>query len=231
MILNTLNDSKKYYIKVISGTNLPEITIKNAALVEAMLAFNPKYKKQILGLDGSSSKMINDCNVDTITIDILRNILKKINSEFSTRLSIKPYQRNIFELVANYIFEDIRINTFYERLSEGDSKLVLDISDFIKSISSKHAISFASKVCKCFCYWWFKDTKEADNYIIYDSVVRNALKRYLDHFGITEKYNLNDYNSYIKCFEKIRTESRLFFRQKRKISRNSMDHLLWYLLK
>lgn len=81
--------------------------------------------------------------------------------------------------------------------------------------------SFASKFCHYACFYVFEGTEYQDNYMIYDSILKRVLPRYLEYYGL-RKYDLSDYAQYRKAVDAIRKASGV------EISRNGFDHLLWY---
>ena len=170
----------KYYISstLFKRTLLPELTTKNAAIVEAMLLFNPKYKKQMTGAIGSSGDLIKKTSASSITLTELVDILKKIDYEYSTKTSMCLKSPKAIVFIANYIFSKITPIVFYNRLFHGDKQLVVEIANCTKTKYGKCVLSFASKICRCFCFWTFIGKKQADNYIIYDSVVKKSLSNY-----------------------------------------------------
>ncbi|MBR6150213.1 MAG: hypothetical protein IKQ25_02935 [Lachnospiraceae bacterium] len=81
--------------------------------------------------------------------------------------------------------------------------------------------SFASKFCHYACFYVFEGTKYQDNYMIYDSILKKVLPRYLDYYEL-KRYDLDDYAQYREAVDAIREASGV------EISRNGFDHLLWY---
>ena len=127
------------------------------------------------------------------------------------------------------------INELSERIKE-DEKNILE-----KGTSNYH-ISFASKWCHNACYYMLED-KYKDNFSKVDSVVKEALKMFEEDLKVkglnfdilrdnTKKDNRTsnekigeNYGEYIKIIDAVRTMS------DDPISRNGLDHLLWYSYK
>lgn len=91
--------------------------------------------------------------------------------------------------------------------------------------------SFASKFCHYACFYAFEGTEWQDNYSIFDNVLKKVLPKYLKKFKIkngTRNYtqkDLENYETYRNAIEDLRKKA------PEKISRNGLDHLLWYFHK
>lgn len=93
-------------------------------------------------------------------------------------------------------------------------------------------ISFASKFCHYACFYLFEGSNAQDNYSIYDNVLKKVLPGYLQHYKLSppsnqKNHSLHDeYTRYREAIDKIRDQAKTL--DGRTISRNGLDHLLWY---
>lgn len=89
--------------------------------------------------------------------------------------------------------------------------------------------SFASKFCHYVCRYVFEGKKEADNFSIYDKVLVTVLPQYWEFFGEPspkKKSGKYDYKEYSDLIDLIRKKNAM--KTGYMISRNGLDHLLWY---
>lgn len=91
--------------------------------------------------------------------------------------------------------------------------------------------SFASKFAHYACYYLFEGTEYQDNFSIYDSVLRKALPLYLKKYEIedpriNDDYAVGNYKLYQHAIDELREKVEQINNEK--ISRNGLDHLLWY---
>ena len=96
-----------------------------------------------------------------------------------------------------------------------------------KEFKSRTNQSFASKFCHYACLYVFKGNKEADNFSIYDKILETVLPWYWSRFKVGElkKSGKFNYEEYSEVIDEIRIENS---KNGYMISRNGLDHLLWY---
>ena len=159
----------------------------------------------------------------------IKAILRKINSENSTRASKKDINK-----IASAIADDIKYNNLIDYIKKPD-KYDYNVIEYICMKGSKRYLSLATKFCHYMSFILFFGTNYADTYSIYDSVVNDNLNSYASHLKIESNYNSQELknlqkkewkeikNSYIKYQETINK-----IITKANISRNGFDHLVWY---
>lgn len=181
--------------------------------------------------------------------DLIYIILRKINSENRTRVSLKE-----IDTISDEIFKKFgkdKINAFVKALkypcknvesSEQEYELIKIISDKYENDdkTGKNNFSLATKFCHFFSFYLFNEGKYRDGFSIYDRVVKENLKYYYDYYVKTKKpaasikkpydadkknneYTLVDiYKNYQSNIDEILSSL------DDKISRNGFDHIVWY---
>ena len=98
-----------------------------------------------------------------------------------------------------------------------------------KKFKARTNQSFASKFCHYACLYVFKGKKEEDNFSIYDKILETVLPWYWSRFDVGElekpsgKYNYQEYSDVIDEIRDKNKQNTQYL-----ISRNGLDHLLWY---
>ena len=149
-----------------------------------------------------------------------------VDRENSTRLNVGNGRDKETKRIVEF-GEDKIIETLKSSSLELFDELVKPVNVSTKNGSYKRCnISFASKFCHYLCFWLFEGKPEADNYSIYDNVVKKVLPRYAECYEIgCIKKQLDNYSYYRDIINKILEKNG------NKISRNGFDHLLWYYYK
>ena len=100
-----------------------------------------------------------------------------------------------------------------------------------KEFKARTNQSFASKFCHYACLYVFKGENAADNFSIYDTILEKVLPWYWCWFDVGElkkiqgKFNYEEYSAVI---DEIRNKNSKHNPDGYLISRNGLDHLLWY---
>ncbi len=237
--------AQKKMIKTIKvfGRELVVLSRDNVAKVEAMICNDSSYlqtsnkeaKPEIssngkLKYGGSSAYWMSQLKqvlihgkkkLEYTYAEIIEHAVEAVDRENSTHLNSDHVGRaeiveRIVSLKKSELLECLR-NPDYK-----DMKLFRLIADKTSAeYKARTNQSFASKFCHYACFYVFEDTQYQDNYMIYDSILKKVLPWYLEYYGI-ERYDLSDYANYRKAVDRIREASGI------EISRNGLDHLLWY---
>lgn len=240
LIQNELNEAKAFMLDI-GGDGLPVLSLRNAALVEAMIQNDSAYLKSTDEKQGPTYKysgstaywmtklkqiLIDEQSVDVSFEDVIKNAVIAVDRDNSTHLNADGVGRR--ELTERIISEKPNLLHYLRQPDETNLKLVKIISE--KTNASKRArknLSFASKFCHYACFYLFEGTQEQDNYPIYDYVAQKALPKYMSKYGYLkgEESRLEDYTFYRNVIDDIIAKS------KSNISRNGFDHILWYYFK
>ena len=215
--------ARKYSLKR-DEKGLLEISLDNVARAEAMINSDSRYNQ---GEVEDSIKLLspfimaNNLQPNQDYKEIFNKIVHSINKTNKTRMS---------DLEMDEIVTHLQIiqNELIKRLYNRDFCLICEI---VNSTPKRKNYSFATKFCHYMCYWLFENKKQQDNYSIYDKVVATILGRYAAQCNIFKtsdiQYKFEDFNSYkqyatySEVIDKIRAANR-------HISRNGLDHLLWF---
>ena len=227
------------------GHSLARLTRDNVAIVEAMIRNDSAYIRSSnaeagpefnqnggVKYGGSSAFwmtrlrgiLLDNIKDDTYSYeDIIKNAVVAVDRENSTHLNSDNCGRTeISDRIIKFDrteFINCLMNPDYK-----DMALIHEISRRTSAETRAHTNqSFASKFCHYACFYVFEGTKYQDNYSIYDSILKTVLPLYLEFYEINRvDYDLNDYRSYRMAVDRVRTASGI------EISRNGLDHLLWY---
>ena len=93
---------------------------------------------------------------------------------------------------------------------------------------SHGSASFASKFCHYAAFYIFQGEEAQDNFPIFDGVLQEALPKYLERYGLPAE-GLDDYRSFCDAIDNLRDKAEITYGAR--ISRNGVDHLLWYFHK
>lgn len=234
--------SQKYALET-DEYGLIKLCKENVAHVEAMIRYNSSYR-DAFDKNAEDSSAHHFVSLKAVLIDnkkasdaeyreIVHSVVRTIDRENSTHLSSDG---NGIDTITDRICGIKRKADLvrYLRDPKGtDYKLLrsLETKTRPKGMSQKgnkrvgrRNTSFASKFCHYACYYLFEGEKEQDNYSIYDSVIKKALPRYMEVYGVA-KQDLTDYVKYQRVIDEIISKS------KSGISRNGFDHLIWYCYK
>lgn len=214
---------------------LVKLSAKNVAVVEAMLRANSDYARaqdveQYEGRDGRHAStaywmtqlkkyFLGDARLSRETL--FEMIIAAVDRDNSTHLNTDKCGRDIIlkrllELSDDELIEGLK----YPK--ETDYRLISVIAARTKSQKGGRTnVSFASKFCHYACFYMFEGEKEQDNYSIYDNIVKAMLPKYLALYGLPA-YKLDDYREYQNAIDAL--IARIGFT----ISRNGLDHLIWY---
>ena len=108
---------------------------------------------------------------------------------------------------------------FDNRVKHYDSNLVEEIASANKN---RRNLSLASK----YCTYHNHNVYKRDDYAIYDSVVREGLKYYLNQIGInTKRHPLDDYGNYYEAINKLIEHHSL---EGLESPRRYLDHFIWW---
>ena len=226
-IQKELKSAKEKYSFIMLEENkkLVKPCFENVALVEAMIDYNSDYNKQgNPNIPGSLADLMiqfreTDSNDKKKLLGIIQEAVKTVNKTNHTRMSGKD-QSVIVRRINGFGKENVE-----KSLKNSDLDLYNEIARRTEKPegSGKRNTVFASKFCHYACLWFFEGKKEADNYSIMDSVVKEILPEYAKAYEIEcDEKKLDDYQYYRSIVDKIIKASGS------KISRNGFDHLLWY---
>ncbi len=244
-----LEASKEKMFKTIdnNGKLLAELSRDNVAIAEAMISNASEYirmtdvnakpvynTKNVLKYGGSSAywmTRLKNVLIDGIFCDektyeeIIKGAVEAVDRENSTHLNSDNVGRVVvIKRICGFGREEL-----VECLKNPDYKDMKLIAEISEKISDKKGarsnLSFASKFCHYACFYLFEGTEYQDNYPIYDNILRKVLPLYLDYYKLYN-YNLGDYREYRETVDSIREAVRNT--SGTEISRNGLDHLLWY---
>lgn len=249
-------NSEKYKLleEIIEYNNkkvkIVKLTSDNVSRVEAMISTNSDYKQVQDNLDGivlkrdgkikyiGSSrywilqlKEIIDTDLKCSSKgfsyeDIIKNIIVAIDNENSTHLNSDKMGRNV---ISDKILSLSRLELKKMLKDETKEYRLIDYIQIPQYKGEKNHFSFATKFCHYVSLILFEGTEFEDNYSIYDNVLRKSLckyiKRYLNLDVKAESFE-NDYVKYIEYIDSIRNKAEELYGKK--ISRNGLDHLIWY---
>ncbi|MCR5591277.1 MAG: hypothetical protein K6F73_07050 [Lachnospiraceae bacterium] len=234
--------SQKYALEK-DKHGLIKLTKENVAHVEAMIRYNSSYRKAFdkNAEDSSAHHFVSLKAVliekkkvsDTEYREIVHNVVRALDRENSTHLKadgdgINTITDRICGIkrqadLVRYLKDPKGTNYKLLRILETKTEPTGESQKGNKRVGRRNP-SFASKFCHYACYYLFEGEKEQDNYSIYDSVIKKALPRYMEAYGVA-KQDLTDYYTYQKVIDEIISKS------KSGISRNGFDHLIWYCYK
>lgn len=235
------DDPTKPYVFDVDQNGILGITQKNIDFIEALIKNDSNYR---LSFDptyiGSSAYFLSQ-GVPTSYNDILKTVTL-IDQENSTHLAVSGMQAGSNQgrvLTAQCIS---KIQNLQQRLAQGDPTLVNEIAG---AVSSRNNFSFASK----FCAYTSIYSLNADNYSIYDNVIKNILPYYAYYYlsnspqywrrvkgknarnisTIEEVFRKrSDYKGYQDLIGEILLEVEA---KGITITRKQFDNLLWYYFK
>ena len=185
-------------------------------------------------------------------------IVRMIDVENST--NVWRFNRDKLRYMVNYIVTEEPGNNFWSRLDSENEKerkqLVIDLvnsepdedeEDSGESENKAKPNSLASKVCKYFAQYIYKDEKQK-KYFINDSFVRKTLPYYYYYYTGKKTYQANNkspviginktntdhfkYDELFDVLDVILNEANKGIKEDdKKITRGEMDHIMWYCYK
>ena len=174
--------SKDPYVFDIDKNGFPALTTKNVALIEFIIHNDSNYRALGDSETDSISKTIDNYYNPKDPKKILK-IVEIIDKQNSTHLASmgRGHKGDNSGRVktANYI---ATIPDITKRLENRDFELVNDIAlnaiPPSKDFKGRYIFSFASKYCTYVARTLFRNTKEADNFSIFDDVISKILPYY-----------------------------------------------------
>lgn len=246
-------DVKKNYLDEIKNKNLEDINLKD---IEGNNEHSSKYYIKAFKHKYFDTKSLkakdNNIAEDKDYIKLLYIILRKINNENSTRVSIPAIIEITKEVSKNSpskLIESLK-EPYKKDVNECDYKLIKDIC--IKANqkngddnSGRYNFSLATKFCHYMNFNIFNGTNYQDLFSIYDTVVKNNLEYYYYQEFRKKIPNERSYlysSSDLKKLEECEAQDFLVKKYKNFqliiddilkkknyiISRNGFDHLIWY---
>ena len=246
-IQTTQANSKAYMLKE-NPVGQVELTEDNAARVEAMIASNSTYKNSSNSTCGPKGKYkgstaywvkaFENCvkNNSGNYPNIIRNIVEAVDRENSTHLNAdKAGYDEITERICGYAVPTLLDLLKNPDPSTGPKYVLIDelSKPVISNGKSRANFSFATKFCHYMAFYLFDGKPEQDNFSIYDGIMETAIRKHAKQLGIAIPKNLKSfkghYVEYMKTIDDVRDACKKKNRQN--ISRNGLDHLLWYYYK
>lgn len=244
----TLIQREKEYAKdLISGLKLRKegdlvyLTLENAAKIEARIHLNPRYEKTVDDSNEKSAKhfikQMKDAAPSDYNEGSIGMIIKRINSENSTRMSIDEMGEIARRIIKHASTKDILMNILKEKNYSLIDEIAKPINTKIKDSDkerNRSNFSFATKFCHYMCFYLFEGEECQDNFSIYDNIVIDVLPDYakffetkcdLKSFNKSKKSPSEYYKEYQNCIGDILKKSG------NAISRNAFDHIMWYYTK
>lgn len=190
-----------------------KLTEANSKKVEALIADHNRY-----GTPSSRDWLKKHENINTYTLRELVEFIRLVARDNSTRTS----NHNIY-ILANYIFANISITVFLNRIKKGDYSLVDELADLRHLGATRKEHSLASKVCRYIDDWYYGN----DHFTINDSVVRVLLPYYYLYYGINFDKNIDEisYVEFMKYFNELVEKVQI----SESIKRHEIDHIIWYV--
>lgn len=246
-ILNEYNASLNYMIKRDCTDNrLVELSLDNVAKVEAIMRASFAWSSDKLAAPTATYhgslpywmaqfRSYSNGEETPYTYEyILENCINAVDRENSTHLNADHCGREIVKHRLLSLGDDKALVTM---LKDSTYPLIGIIA--ARTTTEKRGrvnFSFASKFCHYLCFYLFEGEPEQDMYSIYDTVLSENLIKYAKHYGVTingaiptrklltpNEENLSEsYSIYQKMIADIITASGNL------ISRNGLDHLLWF---
>ncbi len=204
------------------GNNLLVLNSHNAVLIANAIKndINYKYKFSNEIIKTISISNLVNYKLSKLDKDNLLLLFVLIDLEYFTNIWNKAKKEMI-----NLCDYDIEPSSkFFERLKQGDIKLV---DDMAKSTNGDIRKSFASKVCRYLSSNVFNN----DFYYAYDTIVRDVLPYYLHHFNVgtlneaKKWYNELTYEQFHKEMDELKAKVCP------NLTRLQMDYILWYSYK
>ena len=198
------------------------LTRRNADLIEGYIAKDPKYPNNMSPIIRDLGIYQNGTPISEICEIMGNSDLNKFVWQVAVSNSIQGKTHATKQLITNYIL-GCGAN-FYERLENGDLRLVQDMVSYIVSRGGRHECSWCSKICKYLNEYLFNN----DKYFIYDGNVKKRLNVYRVYYGLPkisrkniEHCDVNWYVNFFNSLEELRNQL------KDKLTRSEIDHIMW----
>ena len=222
-------------------SGLVYLTPDNAAKIEARIHLNPRYKKTVDDSNEKSTKfIIRQLKEGKLLYnkDNIEEIIKRINSENSTRMSKDEMGEIAGRIIKSASTKDILM----KMLKEKDYSLIDEIAKPINTTTkdkkkerNRSNFSFATKFCHYMCFYLFEGEDWQDNYSIYDNIVINVLPDYINNRksqDILLPFNKDKDIPPSKYYKKYQDLIGDILKENgNRISRNAFDHIMWYYTK
>lgn len=247
--------AEKYFLETdtVNGEKMVQLTKRNVAKVEAMIAFNSAYnnskpkgknKKSTADLvskfgkfTAASGTELDEAN-RTKYRRLIGKIVASIDRENSTHLNADKKGRKVIadRIRDNYETPNDLINTLKSQKS--GYKLIELLSQPVPKSKKepnkgRRNFSFATKFCHYMAFYLFDGKRSQDNFSIYDGIMEKAIRKHAEQLGVDIPKNMKSfkghYVEYMKTIDDVRDACKKKNRQN--ISRNGLDHLLWYYYK
>lgn len=221
--------------------NLVLLTPENAAKIGARILLNPRYERTLDETNENSTRFfINQLKEGQMLYnkDNIETIIRRINSENSTRMSDGEMVEIAHRIVGLATTKEELI-TF---LKNKDYSLIDAIAKNIKTQTkgkkerNRVNFSFATKFYHYMSFYLFEGEKEyQDNYSIYDNIVIDIIPDYASFFNI--ECELKPFNKkrailpseYYKKYQDLIGD--ILKKNGNRITRNAFDHIMWYYTK
>ncbi len=166
--------------------------------------------------------------------EIIYYAISAIDRENSTHLNADGVGR--MEITKRILeFKPQELTNYLKHPSKHDYNLIEKISERTNPTQDHHKprinYSFATKFCHYACFYLFSGSSEQDNFSIYDSVMEKALIKYIERYKLNYKQSdFKTYSSFLNAISDVISES-IKIDKGESVSRNGLDHLLWYYYK
>ena len=153
-------------------------------------------------------------------------LIREIDRDNSTNVWRYNNNRDSLKKMVSYISD--KNTKFFKCLKKGDP----DLPDLLCKGNSGIK-SLSSKVCKALGDYFYGE--KADKYYKNDRFIRKALPFYLDFYGVKHEIKSGrnvdgfTYKELHEYLDKLRDAAA--YRHGKKISRNDLDHIIWYSYK
>lgn len=226
------------------------VKIINSNNINFIIEDKIEYEKKSSNTEENENK---DYSLDMQTV--IKGAVCAIDRENATHLTAhvsknKSGRSNGRSNVAQIIYEEMKkgLNEFKKKLIKKDDFSLIGLLTVPKNEDSEnYHYSFATKFCKYLCLGF---GKEIDKYYIYDNIIISNINYYIENYGL----NKNEYNMKLIKFEKEKyindTKENQYINiseQYKKlwnclelirniankdeielITRNELDHIIWY---
>ena len=230
-----------------------ELCRNNVVIVETMILNDSRYAN-IYGDKSDTRSKIEKLRI-CIDLDTLKSIIEDINKQNSTHTS-KREIGVLAERIVKYN-QNRKNKGLINFLCEPDKEfsLIKELSKKIKVNKRERSnFSLAAKICQTLCFVINEGNGYQDNFMKFDNVLKSNLPKYLRAYNISIEQILNNEKKEIITFNEYKRNKKdgdeeillnwLYKEQKypiylkmikllieasgNKISKNGLDHLIWY---
>lgn len=247
--------AEKYFLETdttTEGEKVVQLTKRNVAKAEAMIANNSTYNKSANRACGPDGKKYNGSTAYWVTAFdnyvnkgdrtysyeyIIGNIVEAVDRENGTHLNADKEGRKV---IADRIRDNFKTpNDLIDTLKSKKSgyKLIELLSQRVPKSKKepnkgRRNFSFATKFCHYMAFYLFDGKRSQDNFSIYDGIMEKAIRKHAEQLGVDIPKNMKSfkdhYVEYMKTIDDVRDACK---KKGQNISRNGLDHLLWYYYK